>query len=180
MADVLGFFRKAFPFISTGLSLAGPAGNAAAGILGSVLQIDKPTPANVAAALQKATWSPELQEKMAEAEREYQALMTKAGYEHVEDLEKIAADDRASAREMQVQTRSRLPGVLAIVITVGFFGVLTFMLLRPIPVSGHDALLLILGTLAAAFGAVVTYYYGSSKGSADKTQLLAQAPPIPK
>jgi lipopolysaccharide export LptBFGC system permease protein LptF len=41
------------------------------------------------------------------------------------------------------------------------------------PRSGaKDALLILIGGLSAAFGAVVNYFFGSSTGSADKTVLM--------
>jgi len=36
------------------------------------------------------------------------------------DFEKIAVDDRKSAREMQVSTQSWIPGGMAIIVTCGF------------------------------------------------------------
>jgi drug/metabolite transporter (DMT)-like permease len=42
----------------------------------------------------------------------------------------------------------------------------------PIPTENHDAIMLIVGTVLGWGGAIVTYYFGSSKGSADKTALL--------
>ena len=63
--------------------------------------------------------------------------------------------------------------VLGIVVLIGFFVVLSIMLTRDKP--GADILI---GALSAAFGSVVGYYYGSSSGSRDKTDLLAQAQPV--
>ena len=40
------------------------------------------------------------------------------------DFAKLANDDRKSARDMQATTRSIIPPVLALVVTVGFFGIL--------------------------------------------------------
>ena len=58
-------------------------------------------------------------------------------------------------------------------VVAGFFVALSLMLLRD--KAGADILI---GSLSAAFGAVVGYYYGSSSGSRDKTELLAQAQPV--
>lgn len=57
--------------------------------------------------------------------------------------------------------------VLGAIIVIGFFTIVSFKVWK-----GQDAQLEI-GALIAAFAAVVGYFYGSSKGSADKTQLLA-------
>lgn len=59
---------------------------------------------------------------------------------------------------------------LLILCTVGMVCLLVFV---PIPKDNHDAIMLIIGTLLGWGGATVTYYYGSSKSSADKTELLA-------
>lgn len=67
--------------------------------------------------------------------------------------------------------------LLATTIVVGFFAVLLAMLTRQINPETQGALILV-GALAAAFGAVWQYYFGSSAGSQAKTELLAKAEPI--
>lgn len=59
--------------------------------------------------------------------------------------------------------------ILGSLITIGFFLTLIFLI-----VSGkyESTMQLVVGSLIAAFGTVVGYYYGSSKGSADKNDLL--------
>jgi hypothetical protein len=66
--------------------------------------------------------------------------------------------------------------ILGGLITVGFFLTLIFLI-----VSGkyESTLQLVVGSLIAAFGTVVGYYYGSSKGSADKNDLLQAKPDAP-
>jgi membrane-bound ClpP family serine protease len=89
------------------------------------------------------------------------------------DLERIAAGDRDSARQMQAQTQDWIPRVLALLITIGFFGILTYMLLNGMPPSGTEALLMMLGALGTAWTGVVNFYYGSSAGSKAKTDAMA-------
>lgn len=67
--------------------------------------------------------------------------------------------------------RSWAQYILAGVVVVGFFAVLVFMLWRD--KAGSDMLT---GTLAAAFGAVIGYYYGSSASSARKDEILSSRP----
>jgi len=88
------------------------------------------------------------------------------------DLERISAGDRDSARKMQTETRDWVPKVLAIVITLGFFGILIWMLLNGMPQTGTEALLMMLGALGTAWTGVVNFYYGSSAGSKAKTDAL--------
>lgn len=68
----------------------------------------------------------------------------------------------------------KVQAFLGIVITAGFFGVLWLLM----TLEGHgnmrDALLIMVGALGAAFGAIVNYYFGSSSGSAEKNRLIAQ------
>mgnify|MGYP006286438225 CR=1 FL=1 len=91
------------------------------------------------------------------------------------DLERIAAGDRDSARQMQMATKSWLPEILAILVTVGFFGVIAYIIKFGLPESGKEALLLLLGSLGTAWTGVMAFYFGSSAGSQKKTEALTAA-----
>lgn len=171
----MNFLKKLAPFLSTGLSLAGPYGAIASKILSPILGVKADAGEDqYSAALAKAT--PEQIEAIKKAEQDFQLQMKQLDIQSTDDLEKIAAADRASAREMQVQTKSWIPGALAVTITVGFFALLSGMMFGKLKASDNQALLLLLGSLSMAFGAVVSYYFGSSAGSDRKTELLANQP----
>jgi hypothetical protein len=89
------------------------------------------------------------------------------------DLDRIAAGDRDSARQREINVKDRIPAVLAIGVTSGFFGILTFMLLHEVPASSKDVLNLMLGSLGTAWISVMSYYFGSSSGSVRKDAMLA-------
>ena len=89
------------------------------------------------------------------------------------DLERIAAGDRDSARQMQKETKDWVPKALAIFITFGFFGVLIWMLVFGMPKTGTEALLMMIGSLGTAWTGVMQFYFGSSAGSKAKNDLLA-------
>jgi hypothetical protein len=93
------------------------------------------------------------------------------------NFEKLAVDDRKSAREMQAATRSWVPPLLAAAVTVGFFGILVMMLLGKVD-SNNPAILMMLGSLGTAWTGIIAYYFGSSAGSQAKTDLLSKAPAI--
>jgi hypothetical protein len=91
------------------------------------------------------------------------------------DFEKIAVDDRKSARQMQSTTQSYIPGIMAIAVTVGFFGILVGLMTDHFKTS--DALMLMLGSLGTAWTGIIAFYFGSSAGSQKKDELLHQSSP---
>ena len=94
------------------------------------------------------------------------------------DLERIAAGDRASARDMQKETKDWIPRALAVTVTIGFFGILLYMLVYGLPTTGNEALLLLLGALQTAWGGIIAFYFGSSSGSQKKDQMIYNSKPL--
>ena len=88
------------------------------------------------------------------------------------DLERIAAGDRDSARQMQKETKDPTPKILAYFITFGFFGALVWILVFGLPQTGLEVILMMLGSLSTSWTGVVQFYYGSSAGSKAKTDAL--------
>ena len=91
------------------------------------------------------------------------------------DFEQLAVQDRKSARDMQTTTKSFIPPLLALIITLGFFGILVGMMTGK--VTSSDALMLLLGSLGTAWTGVISFYFGSSASSQNKDQLLHQSTP---
>lgn len=164
-------WKKTLAAIAPALAtaLGGPlAGVAVQTISTSLLGKPDGDEAEIAVAIQ--TGGADALLKLKQAENDFTVRMRELDL----DLERIHQGDRASARDRQAKTGDKTPAILAGVITVGFFSVLIFMLLRGVPKEGGEALLVLLGALGAAWGSVVQYYYGSSKGSADKNNLFAK------
>jgi len=89
------------------------------------------------------------------------------------NFEKLATEDRSSAREMQIATRSIVPPLLAGTITLGFFGILILLLLGKVE-GDNNTILIMLGSLSTAWTGIIAYYFGSSAGSQAKTELLSK------
>lgn len=66
---------------------------------------------------------------------------------------------------------------LAAIIVGGFFVVLAGLILMAVPTENKDALNIALGALVAGFSAVLGYFFGSSKGSSEKNEIIASKPP---
>ena len=91
------------------------------------------------------------------------------------DFAKLLAEDKKSARDMQIATKSWIPALLAVFVTLGFFGILLGLMTEHFKTS--DALMLMLGSLATAWTGVMAFYFGSSASSQAKTELLAKSEP---
>ena len=158
----LGFLTKVLPWISAAATCNVPAlVGLASSTIGSAL--GKPVASTtdaIAEAVAGAT--PEQMIALKNAESDFSAKMQAMGFTHQEDLEKIAADDRANARARQISLRDRIPAILAIGITVGFFGLLGTMMKISPPAGTKDLLNIMIGALGASWASVVSYYFGSS------------------
>jgi len=93
------------------------------------------------------------------------------------DLERIAAGDRASARDMQKETKDWIPRALAVTVTIGFFGILLYMLVYGLPTTGNEALLLLLGALQTAWMGIIAFYFGASSSDTAKDKMIYNSVP---
>jgi hypothetical protein len=64
--------------------------------------------------------------------------------------------------------------VLGGVIVAGFFILLYLLINNEVPEKNTDVLNLVIGALIGSFSTIVGYFYGSSKGSSEKTELLGK------
>ena len=73
---------------------------------------------------------------------------------------------------MKSETRRVFMIALGALIVIGFFVLMVILVLYPIPDSNSDVLYLVIGALIASFSTVVNFYYGSSQGSHDKSDIM--------
>ena len=162
----MDWLKKIAP--TTATLLLGPLGGLAVEVLGPALGIEDATVDKVKDTLSKGNLSGDQLAALKQAEITLAARLKELDI----DLEKIHAGDRDSARRREMEVKDYVPGILAGIITVGFFGVLGYMLKYSLPETGRDALLVMLGALGGAWGSVVAYYFGSSSGSTSKNALI--------
>lgn len=167
----MDWLKQIAPLIGT--ALAGPLGGAAAAFLADKLGIEEKTVQAVTTVLSESKLTPDQIAQVRIAEIEFQKFLK----QNQIDLEAVHAADRKDARDMLKVTRSRVPAVLSVFVTVGFFGILVGLMMGKLQVSDSQALLLLLGSLATAWGAVMNFWLGSTNGSQDKTSLLANSVP---
>lgn len=132
------------------------------------------TPDNVALRLAGAT--PAQLTDLRSAEQNHQEFMVQIGYTHLAQLEKTAADDRNSARQLQIAQPSPWPGILSSVTTVAVLGVIAARMFGAALPSDPTTTQLI-GSLTTGWGMCLSYWFGTTRGSGDKNALLAQSKP---
>lgn len=171
-----GLFRSLAPVAASffGTPLAGMA---VTSVLDRWLGEDgKPLdPKNVERAL--AALTPEQALALQKADQEFALRMQELGIKAEElehEAERIAGADRASAREREVKTADWTPRVLAALIVLGYAVVQWWLLAHVIAPEMREIVMRSLGVLDAALGMCLTYYFGSSSGSREKTETMAR------
>jgi hypothetical protein len=159
METLLGLLKGVAPVLAT--AIAGPAGGAAVGWLASKLGIDDDTIEGVTNAL---TSNPELTLKLKELDLEYA---------------KLEVADRDSARQAYAavatsEHATKLDKVVVPVLALGVVG-LAFTLIGVLmfvntPTDQQQIIIFALGFITSAAGQVLSFYFGSSQGSKDKTE----------
>jgi len=151
-----------------GTALGGPLGGAAASFIADKLGIQEKTIEAVSEVLNSGKMSADQIASLKLAEIEFRKFLETNKIE----LAKLDVEDRSSARAREVAVKDWIPGTLAILLTGGFFGVLTYMLQFGTTEKGGDALLVMLGRLGTGFASVLAYYFGSSSGSNQKNAII--------
>ena len=67
--------------------------------------------------------------------------------------------------------------ILAALNTVGFFGIIAFMMISDteLPQQFDKPFSILIGALAVQYATVISYFFGSSKGSSDKNETIKKA-----
>jgi len=159
MDTLLGLLKSAAPMLAT--AVAGPAGGAAVGWIADKLGIPDATVEGVTAAL---TGNPEMAMKLKELDLEYA---------------KLDAADRDSARQAYAAVAtsanaSQLEKMVVPILALGVVG-LAFLLIgvlmfKNVPTDQQQIIIFALGFITSAAGQVLSFYFGSSQGSKDKTE----------
>jgi len=150
-----------------GTAVGGPLGGMATKMITDVLGLDNDAPEkDIASAMQKA--SPDQLLLLSQADHDFKARMKEL---NITEQQLVYADiDSARKREMALGDKT--PTVLALLITFGFFGMLAALLYIDIPEASKSIIYIMVGSLGTAWIQAVSYYFGSSKGSDKKTNLL--------
>jgi membrane-bound ClpP family serine protease len=163
----MDWLAKLVPTIAT--CLGGPLAGLAVTAVSKALGIDEDKVQNV---IDSGKLSADQIASLKQAEIELQKQAQELGL----NFEQLAVQDRASARDLQKQTKSLIPPILSILVTIGFFGILGGLMSGKIMTS--DALMLMLGSLGTAWTGIIAFYFGSSASSQAKDQMIHNSTPL--
>ena len=159
MDMLLSLLKGVAPVLAT--AVAGPAGGAAVGWIASKLGIDDATVEGVTQAL---TGNPEMTMKLKELDLEYA---------------KMDAQDRDSARKAYAEVAtseyaSKLDKAVVPILALGTVGLSFFLIgvliFINVPQDQQQMVIFALGFITGSAGQVLSFYFGSSQGSKDKTK----------
>lgn len=170
-ASIGKLIGTAAPIVGT--AIGGPAGAAIGSLVAGVLGVEN-TPDSVAEAIKA---DPNIVVKLKELEFKAHELDVKAvevaRQAELEEL-RIKLEDVQSARSRQVE-HEKVTGktdvnlyLLAWTIVLGFFALVCASIFVEIKDSTGTVFML-MGTMATGFGMVLQYFFGSSKGSVEKS-----------
>jgi len=163
----MDWLAKLVPTIAT--CLGGPLAGLAVTAVSKALGIDEDKVQNV---IDSGKLNAEQIASLKQAEIELQRQAQELGL----NFEQLAVQDRASARDLQKETKSLIPPILSVLVTIGFFGILAGLMSGKIMTS--DALMLMLGSLGTAWTGIIAFYFGSSASSQAKDQMIHNSTPL--
>jgi hypothetical protein len=150
-----------------GSALGGPLGGIAARTLATLLLGNSgASDAQIANAITAAT--PDQLLEIKKAEIQFQQRMRELDI----DLERIAMQDRDSARKMQIATNSWTPTILSSIIVTAWVVIQFYLLTHVVEIEMREIIMRTLGTLDAALGLVLAFYFGSSSSSRTKDETI--------
>jgi hypothetical protein len=182
--DIAGTVTKSAPMLGT--LLGGPVGGAIGGVIsliGSALGLSpaETTPDKVSHML---SVDPQAAVKLAEIESTHkiriQELLLEQNRIALQERQAELADTaNARSRETEVvKATGRIDinlYLLAWTIVLGFFGLTALLMYIKLPPGQTEVIFMLFGGLVAGFSTVLSYFFGSSRGSLAKSQLLASA-----
>jgi hypothetical protein len=157
------------PSIAT--ALGGPLAGLAVTAISKALGIDEK---DVQKTIETGKLSAEQIMSLKQAEIELQTKAQELGL----NFETLATQDRKSAREMQMSTKSFVPALLSILVVCAWALIQYFLLTHVIAQEMRELVARVLGTLDGALMLVLSFYFGGSSDSQNKDDLLHRSSPV--
>lgn len=153
------------PTIAT--ALGGPMAGAAVKFLGGQFLGDESATEDQVSNFVKSA-NPDMLLQLKQADQEFQLQMQKLGV----DVFEIEANDKKDARK--ANRDSLMPAILSGVLTALVAGIVALLFWVAIPEGAQEVLLVLLGVVIKEWGGAMQYWFGTTRGSADKNAMLSK------
>lgn len=169
MMDWMQTLKQLAPTVAS--AFLGPLGGVAVAAVGNLLGVSDATQDKIAQAIQAGQLTPEQLGQLKELELRFQAEERERGFRYSE----LAFKDRDSARKANVEGgTSRLLFAMSVVLLIITLGSEVYVLFNGVPEGAPEIIIgRVLGLMDSVALMVLAYHYGSSSGSAVKSQMLA-------
>ncbi len=167
--DIKNLLKSAAPML--GAAIGGPFGGMAMKMLAEALGAPEAKPEDLPGLMASA--SPDQIAAIKKVDNDFKLRMTELGFANEQKLASLAVEDRQGARDMQTATQSKVPPTLAVMIVLCWAVVQGFLFTNIIDPSMRELIARVLGTLDGALMLVLSFYFGSSHGSQQKTDILS-------
>jgi hypothetical protein len=166
------FLKTLAPLLGT--AIAGPFGGIAASFLADKLGVSEKTVSAVTEALSTDKMTPDQVAQIKLAEIDFKKWMGDNSLKQ----EQLSFDDRKSARDMEIATKSYTPSILTWIVVILCLTFEGLMLFGQMPKPASEIVLgRVLGTLDSALMMVLAFWFGSSNGSQNKDLMLHNSTP---
>ncbi len=167
--DWLATLKSLAPTVAS--AMFGPLGGAAVAAVGDLLGVSNATKDKISEIIQAGQMTPEQVGKIKELELEYQNNEKERGFRYAE----LSFKDRDSARQANVQGGTqKMLFWMSIILLTATLGCEILVLFRGYPKEIPEIIVgRVLGLMDAVAMLVLSYWYGTTNGSSEKSALLA-------
>ena len=167
----MDWLKSLAPTVAT--ALLGPLGGVAVSALGELLGVSEATKDKITSAIKDGSLTPDQITKLKELELEYRNNEKERGFKYSE----LAFKDRDSARKANVSGGTqKMLFWLSLVLLVCTIGTEVAVLFYGYPEKTPEIVVgRVLGLMDAVAMMVMSYWYGTTSGSADKNKMLLEA-----
>lgn len=175
------FFHKLAPWLAAGVQFVPGAGPAIAGVITKIagehgVQLPsavEPTVESLGNAVAAMTGNSEAMAALKKQDQDYSLQMQAAGFKNLEDIYALDNEDKANARNREIQVRDKTPEIGFYLLTFGFFAALICLFHFPIPAENKATVYTMIGSLGTVWLASGMYFYGTTRSSGAKDQTIA-------
>ena len=95
-----------------------------------------------------------------------------------EDTTNIKEPESSIHLLRSVYAKTMMPQMLSFMLTLFVVAIVYLLFYKGVPVESKESLLLILGIVIKEWGSSMQYWFGTSNGSKDKDNIIAQSTPV--